>query len=214
MLASVEKRFVLLSNPKTGTTARGGLRAVRRHPDRRLAEVEAHQLRPDDRIFGDYFQRQGCTIYAVVRHPVDALASWYRYRSRPDLASRAQWHDKYTGDISFAQFVEEWAAASTRGRGAGLDEMVPDGRAGPGADRLLPLRGPAAAARALSRHVGRKVKAEKLNVSPERAVDVDRAAVAALAQDAKFIAIYDSIPLSTAGLSRARSCPGWFWPSA
>ena len=47
---------------------------------------------------------------------------------------------------------------------------------------------------ALSRHVGRKVAAEKLNVSPERPLDVDRAAVAALPRMQEFIGIYDRIP--------------------
>ena len=114
MLASVEKRFVLLSNPKTGTTALEA--AFEQFADIRTGGSPKWKHINYDKmteIFGDYFQRQGCTIYAVVRHPVDALASWYRYRSRPELGSEHRWHDKYTGDIPFSQFVEEWAAGST-----------------------------------------------------------------------------------------------------
>ena len=46
----------------------------------------------------------------------------------------------------------------------------------------------------LSGHVGRKVASTKRNVSPERPLDVDREAIAALPRMRKFIEIYDSIP--------------------
>ena len=90
MLASVEKRFVLLSNPKTGTTALEA--AFERFADIRIGGSPKWKHINYDRmteIFGDYFERQGCTIYAVARHPVDALASWYRYRSRPSSRCRS-----------------------------------------------------------------------------------------------------------------------------
>ena len=197
MLASVEKRFVLLSNPKTGTTALEA--AFERFADIRIGGSPKWKHISYDKmtdIFGDYFQRKGCTIYAVVRHPVDALASWYRYRSRPDLAKpKHRWHDKYTGDISFSQFVEEWAANSTPRARLPVTMnwcLTRDGRPAPIAFYRyedLPLL-----AEALSRHVGRKVQAEKLNVSPERPLDVDRAAVAALPRMREVVRVYDSIP--------------------
>ena len=90
MLASVEKGFVLLSNPKTGTTALED--AFEKFADIRTGGSPKWKHINYDRmteIFGDYFQRQGCTIYGVARHPVDALASWYRYRSRKQLATRS-----------------------------------------------------------------------------------------------------------------------------
>jgi hypothetical protein len=197
MLASVEKGFVLLSNPKTGTTALEA--AFDRFADIRIGGSPKWKHIGYDgltEIFGDYFQRRGCTIYAVVRHPVDALASWYRYRSRPALARpRHKGHDKYTGDIPFSQFVEEWAAASTPRAKVPLSVkwcLTAGGEPAPIAfyryedmPRLL---------EALCRHVGRKVKLEKRNVSPETPIDVDRTTVAALPRMRKFIEIYDSIP--------------------
>ena len=135
MLASHgEKRFVLLSNPKTGTTALEA--AFEKFADIRIGGSPKWKHISYDKmteIFGDYFQRRGCTIYAVARHPVDALASWYRYRSRPELGeAAAPWHDKYTGDISFSQFIEEWAdRLDAAGAAAGDDEMVPEPRGRP-----------------------------------------------------------------------------------
>lgn len=200
MLASVEKGFVLLSNPKTGTTALES--AFERFADIRLGgSPKWKHITYDDmtEVFGDYFQRQGCTIYAVVRHPVDALASWYRYRSRPALAKpRHKWHDKYTGDISFSQFVEEWAASSTpRGRVSVSVKWCLTSGGNPAPISFYRYEDVPALFEVLSRHVGRKVVSEKLNVSPERTLDVDREAVAALPKMNKYLRIYESIPFVT-----------------
>ena len=196
MLASVNKKFVLLSNPKTGTTALEA--AFEKFADIRIGgSPKWKHITYDDmtEIFGDYFQRQGCTIYAVVRHPVDALASWYRYRSRPALAKpRHKWHDKYTGDISFSQFVEEWAASSTaRGRVPVSVKWCLTKAGKPAPISFYRYEDLPALFEVLSRHVGRKIASEKLNVSPERTLDVDRDAVAATAEDAKYLRIYKSI---------------------
>ena len=49
----------------------------------------------------------------------------------------------------------------------------------------------------LCRHVGRRVRLEQRNVSPERPIDLDRATVAALPKMQEFIAIYDTIPFTS-----------------
>ena len=48
----------------------------------------------------------------------------------------------------------------------------------------------------LSRHVGRKIASEKLNVSPERTLDLDREAVAKLPKMKEYLRIYQSIPFA------------------
>jgi hypothetical protein len=199
MLASVEKGFVLLSNPKTGTTALES--AFERFADIRIGgSPKWKNITYDEmtEIFGDYFQRRGCTIYAVVRHPVDALVSWYRYRSRPQLArTRNKWHDKYTGDISFSQFVEEWAASSTvRGRVPVSVKWCLTKEGEPAPISFYRYEDLPTLFEVLSRHVGREIAAERLNVSPERPLDIDREAVAALPKMRKFIEIYESIPFA------------------
>jgi len=190
---------VLLSNPKTGTTALEA--AFEKFADIRTGGSPKWKHINYDKmtaIFGDYFQRQGCTIYGVVRHPADALASWYRYRTRQGLTRPGhKWNDKYAGDIPFSQFVEEWVAKST-----------PRARV-PVSVRWCLTRGNRPAPMTfyryedvpllferLSRHVGKRVRMEKMNVSPERKLDMDRETVAALPQMREFIAIYESIPFA------------------
>lgn len=198
MLASVEKRFVLLSNPKTGTTALEA--AFGRFADIRVGgSPKWKHINYDTmtEIFGDYFQRQDCTIYGVVRHPIDALVSWYRYRARPDLKkSRHRWHEKYTGEIPFAQFVEEWAAgATTRARVPVSVKWCLSRRGKPAPMTFYRYEDLPQLHAALERHVGREVTLEQMNVSPGPRLEVDRAAVAALPRMRRFIEIYDSIPV-------------------
>lgn len=195
MIASVEKGFVLLSNPKTGTTALE--EAFGRHADILTGREPRWKHLNFDRmtaVFGDYFQRRGCTIYGVARHPVDTLVSWYRYRSRADLRKRQP--GRYTGDIAFSQFVEEWASAAPPERarvpvsvrwcltGGGLPAPMTFYRY-----EEIPLLFDR-----LSQHVGKKVKLEKLNVSPSSPLDMSRDEVAALPEMRPFLEIYESIP--------------------
>ena len=193
MLASVEKGFVLLCNPKTGTTALE--EAFDRFADIRTGGAPKWKHLNYDRmteIFGDYFQRQGCTIYGVARHPVDALVSWYRYRSRPEIRNR---EEKYTGDLPFSQFLEEWAEKRTkRARVPVSVEWCLTGKRTPAPITFYRYEDLPALFEVLSGHVGRKVDLKRRNVSPERAIDVERSAIAALPRMQKYIALYESIP--------------------
>jgi hypothetical protein len=203
MIASVEKGFVLLSNPKCGTTSIEA--AFDRFADIRVGNSPKWKHINYDRmteVFGDYFQRRGCTIYAVARDPVDSLVSWYRYRSRTDLARRRP--ERYTGDIPFSQFAEEWQAGSTKRARVPVSVnwcLTRDGSPAPitfyryeDLPQLLDV---------LCRHLGQRVTLERRNVSPDRPIDLDRAAVAALPKMRRFIEIYDSIPF--AGHDQAES---------
>jgi hypothetical protein len=197
MLASVEKGFVLLCNPKTGTTALED--AFERFADIRTGGSPKWKHLNYDRlteIFGDYFERQGCRIYGVARHPADALASWYRYRSRKELAARKHLPDsKYTGGIPYSRFVEEWAARSTpRARVPVSVEWCLTRERKPAPITFYRYEDLPALLAVLSRHVGRPVKLENRNVSPDRPLDMDREAVAALPRMREQIEIYDSIP--------------------
>lgn len=197
MIASVEKGFVLLSNPKTGTTALET--AFARFADLRSGGWARWKHLNYDRmteIFGDFFQRQGCSIYGVARHPVDTLASWYRYRSRPILRQRGD--RTYTGDISFSQFVAEWARDPATRRAAVPVSvswcMTADGSPAPMTfyryEDLELLR------RRLCAHVGEEVEIERHNASPERPLDMDRKAVEALPKMQRFMAGYGTIPFA------------------
>ncbi|MFC3616485.1 gamma-glutamyl kinase [Lutimaribacter marinistellae] len=105
MLVFFKERLVLLSVPKTGTTAyQTALRAradivVSDPPELKHAPIYRY-----DRFFRPIFEKMfgvEMEIMAVVRDPVDWLGSWYRYRQRPFLRGRP----KATHDISFDEFV-------------------------------------------------------------------------------------------------------------
>ena len=196
MIASVEKGFVLLCNPKTGTTALE--EAFEKFADIRTGGTPKWKHINYDKmtaIFGDYFQRRGCKIYGVARHPADLLVSWYRYRSRKQLRDPRH-REKYTGDIPFSQFMDEWAnRRTTRARVPVSVKWCLTRRNGEPAQMIfyryedLP-----ALCAVLSEHVGRKVAPERRNVSPDRALDVERRDILALPRMQRCIELYDRIP--------------------
>jgi hypothetical protein len=113
LLISVQKRFVFLSAPKTGSTAVESALAphcdvVIRHPP----SLKHARYRSFMRIYAPLL-RDKCNLsrgeYEVVclfRNPMSWLESWYRYRTREQLQrSKAE---KYTGHLTFADFLEAY----------------------------------------------------------------------------------------------------------
>ncbi|MBO6776865.1 MAG: sulfotransferase domain-containing protein [Marinibacterium sp.] len=111
MIASFDHRLVVLCNPKTATTSLES--ALKNHFEIKVSKSPKWKhltyFRARD-LFGDLFDRAGCNYVTVVRDPLDTLNSWYRYRSRDKVADDSR---KSTRDISFEQFVSEWADGST-----------------------------------------------------------------------------------------------------
>ena len=108
MLVFWPENLVLLAVPKTGSTALEGALAPRasmvlRDPPH-LKHAPCYRYKRFLRPF--FVQAGGQTpeLMAVVRHPVDWLGSWYRYRTRDDLIGR----ENSTRDISFDDFVLEY----------------------------------------------------------------------------------------------------------
>lgn len=108
MMAMTQAGFVLLSMPKTGSTAlqshfgRHAQVVVRNPPGMKHMTAATFEL-----VFTPWFDRLGFPrasyeTTCLVRHPVDRARSWWRYRSRPELAGRPN----YTGGISFDDFAE------------------------------------------------------------------------------------------------------------
>ncbi|MBE0414764.1 gamma-glutamyl kinase [Yoonia sp.] len=108
MLVFWQENLVLLAVPKTGTTALAGALApgasmvLRDPPGLKHMSCRRYNrflrpllLQPDG---------QAPELMAVVRQPVDWLASWYRYRSRDALVG----HPNSTRGISFNDFVMEY----------------------------------------------------------------------------------------------------------
>jgi len=103
-----KEKLVLLAVPKTGTTALEGALAPRasmvlRDPPH-LKHSPVFRYR---RFLEPYFDKAGgqqMETMAVVRNPVDWLSSWYRYRSRDEIAGQPN----STRGVTFDQFVEEY----------------------------------------------------------------------------------------------------------
>lgn len=111
MLVFTKERLVFLAMPKTGTTAIEGALApraslvVRDPSDLKHAACSKYQ-----RFILPFLQstaHETLETLAVVRHPVDWLSSWFRYRCRNKLIG----HPNSTRDVSFDNFVQEYCKA-------------------------------------------------------------------------------------------------------
>lgn len=108
MLVFWKERLVFLAVPKTGTTAIEGALAPRasmvlRDPP----EIKHSPVYRYGRFLKPFFEKAGhaeLETLAIVRHPVDWLGSWYRYRAREEIAD----HPNSTRGISFDAFVEDY----------------------------------------------------------------------------------------------------------
>lgn len=200
MIASVDRGFVLLCNPKTGTTSL-------EQAFRPFAEISVggppkwKHIGYDGlrNMFGNFFEKRDCRIYAVVRDPIDTLESWWRYRSREQLKNpKHRRHRNYTGNISFSRFVEDWAS----------DSPPPHARISTSTDWCLTKKGELAPlvyyryeslealVEALSAHVGKRPELPEINVSPRRERDIDREALLRLPRMKQACELYERIPFA------------------
>lgn len=111
MLVFWEQKLVLLSVPKTGTTALEGAFSphaaliLRNPPPLKHAPIYRYRrfLKPL-LVQGGGADESALKTIAVVREPVSWLSSWYRYRHRDALIG----HPNSTRGISFDDFVLEY----------------------------------------------------------------------------------------------------------
>ncbi|PRY78739.1 hypothetical protein CLV80_10363 [Yoonia maritima] len=108
MLVFAKEQLVILAVPKTGTSALSAALAprasmvLRNPPSIKHVNMRRYQrfLRP----LINQSQETGPEVMAIIRHPVDWLGSWYRYRTRDALLG----HENSTANISFDDFVLEY----------------------------------------------------------------------------------------------------------
>lgn len=115
MLGFVAQRLVLMSVPKTGTTAledalagRAQL-ALRGRPEIKHLTMTKYLTRIEPllrAIPGPRF-----SVVAVIRNPQSWLGSWYRYRQRPQLLGSAN----STAGISFEGFIKDYLSENRPG---------------------------------------------------------------------------------------------------
>lgn len=109
-------RLVILSQPKTGTTALDnalvGRASIAVSNPPQLKHIQYHKFMT---FVAPWIEAQaGLTrreyeVVSVMREPVDWLGSWYRYRSRDALrdAGSKKKEGAYSGNVSFEEFVQE-----------------------------------------------------------------------------------------------------------
>jgi hypothetical protein len=197
MLASVDHGFVLLLNRKVGSTslekALQPFATIQTGGDPDWKHINYFKMKD---VFCDFFERNKCKIYTVVRDPIDTLVSWYRYRSRNDLKDpKHPRHHNYTGNISFEEFVEEWCLGNTSRASMPVSVEFCFSDSGEIApityyryNDINKLQG------ALEGHVGQKLNVPKLNKSPSTRLVVDREALMRLPKMEEKYALYHQIP--------------------
>ena len=196
MLVFAQARLVILSVPKTGTTALEtalGPSAdiwVQNPPDLKHAPVYRY-----NRFFRPMLERfvdAEMDVMAVMREPVSWLGSWWRYRQRPGMEG----HSKATHDIPFDDFV---AACCQGQRPAFADvgsqaKFLEPQKNGTRVTHLFRYEDPAPMMRFLSDRLERDVTTQRENVSPEMPMALSPATEARFRRKhAEEFVLYDSI---------------------
>jgi hypothetical protein len=172
MLVFWKERLVFLAVPKTGTTALEGALAPRASFVLRDPPILKHTPFYRYKRFVEPFLALGTSdrlppmmeTIAVIRHPVDWLSSWYRYRHRDDLVG----HANSTRGIGFNDFVTEF----TKGKPAPFANIgsqakfVADGDGNCGITYLFRYEEPQHLHDFLAKRLGVVMDLPRLNVSP------------------------------------------------
>lgn len=172
-------RLVILSQPKTGTTALDNALASRAaivasNPPQlkhiqyyRFMEFVAPWIKAQTGI-----DRSEYEVVSVMREPVDWLGSWYRYRTRDALkeGNSKKQRRNYTGDVTFEEFAlevlkrrSERQAFAKVGSPCGV-ALMKDG--GIGCDRIYPYEDLSGLYELIEQRMKKPVELAKLNVSP------------------------------------------------
>ncbi len=177
MLVFWKEKMVLFAVPKTGTTALTGALApsasmVMRDPtDLKHASVYRYQ-----RFLLPLFRRLGqgdMETVAVIRHPVDRLSSWYRYRSRDDLVG----HPNSTKGVLFDQFVAEYLKGKPAPYAAlgSQAKFLKDRDGNVAITHLFRYESLPKLVTFLEQRLNRKIILPEINISPKMALSLDPA---------------------------------------
>lgn len=174
-----QARLVILSQPKTGTTALdkalGSRAAIAVSNPPQLKHMQYHKFM---KFVAPWIEAQAglaradYEVVSVMREPVDWLGSWYRYRSRDALRDAGRKKQRnYTGNVSFEEFVRE-AFKPKPERKAFAHVGSPcgvalDGDGSIGCDRIFPYEDLSGLYELIEERTKRPLELAQLNVSPE-----------------------------------------------
>lgn len=180
MLVFWEARLAFLATPKTGSSAIAAALAdqaaltILRPPQ--LKHTTVHRYH---RFVGPFLKQAAghdFAVCALIRHPQDWLASWFRYRQRPDTKP-----GNSTAGMAFDDFVEGWCADPQPPVAAvGSQARFLQARQGMGVDHLFRYEDMDRFTAFLAERLGRTVVLPRVNVSPQAATPLSDAAAARL----------------------------------
>lgn len=176
MKISASYKFAFLCNPKCGSTSvekainpycesgLGGIPTLK-HIN---AKTFKRHIRPILRRAGIAEQIE---TFCIIREPVERVYSWYKYQTRAVLSDASHpTHQKYTGGISFEQFVEGYiskvkpAYCAKIGTQAGFINLA---KGQLGVDHVFRLDRMETVAGFLSGKIGKPIVIPHRNASPE-----------------------------------------------
>ncbi len=175
MLIFLQPRLVLLSIPKTGTTAleqalshRAEI-AFRSRPEIKHLNLRQYQHRIKPLLAplgGAPFES-----VAVMREPLDWLRSWYRFRARDELIG----HPNSTAHVGFDRFVRDYLAMGLRPTYARLgrqSEFLTDHAGSFAVDHVYRYEAMPALLAFLEARLGTEIQLKRANASPAAVTDL------------------------------------------
>ena len=176
MLIFVKPRIVLLSVPKTGTTALEQALSERAEiAFRGRPEIKHLNLRQYINKIKPLLAPLGGAPFqtvAVVREPLDWLGSWYRFRARDALIG----HPNSTAHLPFAQFVQDYLHPGERAPHARLgrpSEFLIDNDDRIAVDHIFRYEAMPALLDFLAARLEQTITLPRANVSPPATTDLD-----------------------------------------
>lgn len=203
MIFLYHARLLILSQPKTGTTALDNALATRasivvNNPP----QLKHIQYRKFMQLVAPWIKAQAgldrseYEVVSVMREPVDWLGSWYRYRSREQLkdANNMKQRGNYTGDVTFETFIQEvlkpkrerqpYANLGFPGTPCGI-AMTGDGAVG--VDRIYPYEDLSGLYELIEERTKKPVELDKMNVSPTGDMTLSAETRAKLVEKWRFV---------------------------
>jgi len=194
MLVFWEQRLVILAPPKTGSTALAAALSAKSALQFQRPPVLKHTtVRRFHRFIGPYLETasgEKFEVAALMREPIDWLASWYRFRSRDDVEPA-----KSTKGLTFDEFVRAYTLENQPAYAAvGAQSQFLQPRNGQGVDYLYRYEDMPSFVDFLENKLNINIQLSHLNISPpiEAVLSLETRKIARHTLHAEF-SLYDSI---------------------
>jgi hypothetical protein len=176
VLLAPGKGFVFLATTKTGSTSIESAFCtysqivLQSPPSFKHTTYAGFQRFLQPYLASGGFPRESYEVVCAFREPIDWLSSWWRYRSREQLANPTNpRHRNYTGDVSFEEFARAYMDGSEQFAKVGRPSTFLRPRPGEAeVDRIFRYDRIDLLVDYLCEKVGDKVEIGSANTSPKR----------------------------------------------